>query len=78
MQDRLARQLNFIAFFADAFDEYLLTFLQFIAHVADAAISDFGNMKQTISAGKDLDESPEVDDAANRADVCLADFGFRG
>src|SRR6266550_2675971 len=57
-------KLNFVPFFADAFNENLLAFLQFVAHVANAAVGDFGNVKQTIGARKDFDERAEIDDAA--------------
>ena len=40
MQDRFARQFDLVAFFADTLNHDLLAFLQFIAHVANATISD--------------------------------------
>src|SRR5438045_9584582 len=76
MQDRLPGKLNLVAFLADALDHNLLAFLQFIADVANAAVGDVGNVQQTISARKDFDESAEIDDPADGADVGLAHFSF--
>src|SRR5438067_11580588 len=76
-QDGLARQLDLVAFFTDALDHNLLAFLQFVTHVADAAVSDFRNVQQSVGAGKDLNERAEIDDSIYRPDVSLADFGFR-
>jgi hypothetical protein len=70
-------KLDFVSLFADTFDENLLAFLQFVAHVANAAVGDFGNVKQTIGARKDFDERAKIHDTANRANISLTDFRFR-
>src|SRR5882724_1023357 len=76
VQHCLAGKLNLIAFFADALDHYLLAFFQFIANIANATISDFRNVKEPVSTRKDFDKRAEVYDAANSANICLADLSF--
>jgi hypothetical protein len=72
-----ARELDFIALFADAFDHNLLTFFQLVAHVAHAAIRNFRNMQQTVNARENFDERAEINNSGNRAEIRFADFGFR-
>src|SRR5262252_8325682 len=75
-QHGLTRKLDLVAFFADAFHEVLLPFLQFVPDIADPPVGDFRNMQQTVGAGKDLNKGSEIDDAADGADIGLSDFGF--
>src|SRR5581483_1680510 len=62
----LARKLDLVAFLADAFDENLLTFLQFITNIANATIGDLRDVQQSIRARKDFDERAKVNYTADR------------
>jgi hypothetical protein len=44
-QDSFSRKLNLVAFFADTFDQDLLSFLQLIANILHSAICDLGDVK---------------------------------
>src|SRR5262249_14986699 len=71
-QDSLTRKLNLVSIFADALDHNLLPFTQFIAHVANASIGNFGNVEQTIRAGEDFHKRSEIYDPAHRSNISLA------
>jgi hypothetical protein len=43
----------------------LLAFAEFVANVADATVGNLRNVQQTVGAREDLDESAEVNDAAD-------------
>src|SRR5205085_4410201 len=75
-QQRLAREFDLVALFADALDHDLLPLFEFVAHVADAMIGDLGDVQEAISARKDFDERAEINDARDRADVGRADLGL--
>ena len=66
-QHGAAREFDFVAFFADTLDHYLLTFLEFVAHVADAAVGNLGNVQQAVETREDFDKRAEINDARNRA-----------
>src|SRR6266487_4932709 len=46
-QHCLPRKLDLVAVLADALDEDLLSFFQFVTHVLDTAIGNFGDVQQT-------------------------------
>src|SRR5215475_9351466 len=77
-EKRLTAEADLVAFDADAFDQDLLALFQLVAHVADAVIGDFRNVQQAFSAGEDLDERAEIDDARDGAEVTLSDFYLGG
>src|SRR5947209_1856132 len=53
-QDCFAREFDFVAVLADALNEDLLPFFQFVTHVFDAAIGNLGNVQQTVGSRKDF------------------------
>ena len=61
-EDSFPGKLDFVPLFANAFNQNLLTFLQLVTHVLDAAVGDFGNVQQSIGSGKDFHEGAEIDD----------------
>src|SRR5213080_82886 len=77
-QHGLAGQFDFVTVFADAFDHDLLAFLQLVADVADATVSDLRNVKQAVSTGEDFDKGAEIYNPAHCAHVGLSDFSFCG
>jgi hypothetical protein len=76
-QHSLPRELDFVAVLADALDEDLLPFFQFVTHVLDTAIGNLGNVQQTVCSGKDFNKRPKVHNSVYRAEISLADLGFR-
>ena len=46
-----ARELDLVALTTDALHQNLLSLLQLVAHVFHAAVGDFGDVKQPVSAG---------------------------
>ncbi len=47
---------------------------QFVANFLDAIFGDFADVQQAVGAGEDFDESAEVDDPNNLAEIGLDDF----
>ena len=73
-QDSFPRKFDLVAFQADHFHHHLIAFLQHVSNVSDAALVDFGNMKQAVGAREDFDEGAEIRDANDFAAIRLAHF----
>src|SRR6185369_8590987 len=71
-QDCLPREFDLITLATDALNQNLLSFLQFVANVLDAAIGYLGNVQQAISTRKDLNKCAEVDNPIHGAKISLA------
>src|SRR5262245_18925087 len=69
LQQRLLAQANLVAFDADALDQDLLAFGQFVAHVVYAVGRDLADVQQAFGAGEDFDKRAEVHNARDRAQV---------
>src|SRR5205085_3702769 len=74
----LSGELDLVALLADALNEYLLPLLEFVAHVADAVLGYLTDVEESVRAGEDFDERAEVNDARDRPQVGLSDFGLGG
>src|SRR5690349_7907337 len=71
-QANLTRRVN-----VDDLDQQLLTFVQLVAHVADAVVGNLGNVQQAVGARQDFDERAEVGEPLHSAQVSLVEFGHR-
>ena len=56
----------------------LVTHLQHILHILDAAVGNLGDVQKTVGAGQELHESAKCRDGLDRAFVNLAHLGFGG
>ncbi len=74
-QDGFSRKLDLVPS-PDALHQDLLAFFQFVAHIFHAAVGNLGNVQQTISSGKDLNKSTEIDNARNCSQISLANLGL--
>src|SRR5689334_655717 len=61
-EDRLAAELDLVAFERQNLHQDLVALVQLVAHLLDAALRDFGDMQQPVRAGEDFDERAEIDD----------------
>ena len=77
-QNRLAAQLDLVAFERQNLHQNLIAFLQLVAHVLDAVLGDLADVQQAVGAREDLDERAEIDDPDHLAQIGLADFGRGG
>src|SRR5215510_4885339 len=73
-----ARKLDLISFQADDLDHNLIAFLEYIPHVANAALIDFRDVKQAIRSRKNLDERTKIGNAYDFSTIRLSDFGSGG
>jgi len=71
----LARQANLVALDGKDLDEDLVAKLQLIANVANAMLGDFADVQEAVGAGEKFDESPELREANDFAEIGFADFG---
>src|SRR5229473_7500737 len=76
--ESFAREADLIALDGEHFHEDLVAQLQFIANVADAMLGDFADVQQAVGAGEKLDESAELRQPNDFAEISLADFGAGG
>src|SRR5712664_2927294 len=74
----LARKADLVALDGKNLDEDLVAELQLIANVADAMLGDFADVQEAVGAGEELDESAELREANDFAEIGLADFGAGG
>src|ERR1035441_8816196 len=77
-QHGLAAELDLVAFERQNLDQNLVAFLQLVAHFAHAVLGDLADVQQAVGAGEDLDESAEIHQPHDLAQVGLAHFGHRG
>src|ERR1022692_2214362 len=77
-QNSLAAELDLVAFERQNLDQNLVAFLQLVAHFAHAVLGDLADVQQAVGAGEDLDESAEIHQPHDLAQVGLAHFGHRG
>src|SRR5258706_4622739 len=77
-QDRLARQLDAIAFDGQHFHQYLVAFFQFVLDIFNSVLSNFADVQQTITAGDDFYERPELRQPRDFPEVGLSYFRTRG
>jgi hypothetical protein len=77
-QDGFAGKFYLVAFLADTFDHNLLSFFEFVAHVFDAAVGNFGNVQKPVQARKNFDKRAEIYDAVDRSEISFSDLGFGG
>src|SRR5689334_12257578 len=59
-QDRLARQLDAIAFDSQHLHKNLIAFMQLVAHILDAVLGDLADVKQSIGPREDFDKRSEI------------------
>src|SRR5260370_11734791 len=76
--ERLARQPDLIALDGEHFHENLVAEFQLIANVTDAVLGDFADVQQAVGAGEKLDESAELRQPNDFAEISLPDFGAGG
>src|SRR5215510_66430 len=69
-----ARKLDLVSFQADDLDHDLVAFLEYIPHVANAALIDFRDVKYTLGPRKNLDEGAEIRDTYDFSTIRLSDF----
>ena len=74
-EDGFARQADAVAFDGQDFYQHLIAFFQFVANVFDAVFRDFADVQQAVGAGDDFDESAEVSQAGDCAEIGFADLG---
>src|SRR5208337_4918949 len=74
-EDRLAGQLDAVAFDRQHFHQHLVAFLQFVANILDPVLRHFADVQQPLGAGNDLDERAEIRQPRDFAQVGFADFG---
>src|SRR5713101_10217923 len=70
-----AREADLVALDGENFDEDLVAELQLIANVADAVLGDFADVQEAVGAREKLDESAELREANDFAEIRFADFG---
>src|SRR5215813_7459676 len=73
-----ARELDLISFQADDLDHNLIAFLEYIPHVANAALIDLRDVKQTIGSRKNLDGCAEIGNTHDLSPIRLSDFRSGG
>src|SRR5712692_4318531 len=73
-----AGEADFVALDGENLDEDLVAELEFIANVADAMLGDFADVQEAVGAGEKFDESAELREADDFAEIGLADFGAGG
>ena len=78
LENGFARQADAVAFDGQHLHQYLVAFFQFVANVLNAVFRDFADVQQAVGAGDDFDESAEVSQASDCAEIGLPDFGCRG
>src|SRR5437879_13491565 len=71
----LAREANLVALDGENFHEDLVAKLQLIPNVADAMLGDFADVQEAVGAGEKFDESAELRQANDFAEIGFADFG---
>src|SRR5713226_5779097 len=76
--ERFAGEADLVALDGENFHENLVAELQLIANVADAMLGDFADVQEAVSAGEKFDESAELREADDFAEIGLADFGAGG
>jgi hypothetical protein len=59
-QDRFARQPDAVAFHGQHFHQHLVAFFQFVAHIGDAMLGHFADVKQAVGPRNNLNERAEV------------------
>ncbi len=74
-QNRLARQLDAIAFNRQHLDQHLIAFFQLVANIVDAVLGNFADVQQAVGAGNDFDERAEVRQPRDLAEIGLPYFG---
>jgi hypothetical protein len=74
-QNRLARQLDAVAFDGQNFHQHLVAFFQFIANIFDSVFGDFADVQQSVQSRQNLDERAEIRQAADLAEISLPHFG---
>src|SRR5689334_21786142 len=62
-EDRLAAQLDLVAFEGEDFDQDLVAFLELVADVADSVFGDLADVQQAVGAGENFDEGAEIHQA---------------
>ncbi len=72
--ERLAAELDAIAFDGKNLNHHLIAFAQFVLHFLDAMLSDLGDVQQPVGAGEKLDECAELGETNDFAEIDLADF----
>src|SRR5258706_5898400 len=77
-QNRLARQLDAIAFDGQYFDQHLVAFLKFVLDVFDSVLCNFADVQQAVSAWNDLDEGSKLRQPRDFAKIGLPYFRSRG
>jgi hypothetical protein len=73
----LAREAYAVAFHRQHLHQNLVAFFQFIADIRYAVLSHFADVQQPVGAGNDLNESTEVGQARDFAQVSLSYLGGR-
>src|SRR5207302_6051716 len=71
----LAREANLVALDGENFHEDLVAKLQLIPNVADAMLGDFADVQEAVGAGEKFDESAELRETNDFAEIGFADFG---
>src|SRR5690348_10269850 len=74
-QDRLARQLDAIAFDGEHLYQDLITFVQFVTHVLNAMFSDLADVEQAVGSREDFDKRAEIGEANHLSEIRLSHFG---
>ena len=72
--ESFAGEADLVALDGKNFHEDLVTELQFVANVADAMLGDFADVQKAVGAWEKFDESAELREANDLAEISLADF----
>ena len=78
LDERFAREADFVALDGKNLYKDLVAELQLVANVADAMFGDFADVQEAVRAGEELDESAELREANDFAEIGFADFGGSG
>ena len=73
-QNRLARQLDAVAFHRQHLHQNLIAFVQLIAHIANPMLRHFADMQQPIQARQNLDKRSEVRQPRHGTKIRLPNF----
>src|SRR6266852_1341241 len=76
--ERFAGETDLVALDGENFHENLVAELEFVANVADAMLGDFADVQEAVGAGEKFDESAELREANDFAEIGLADFCASG
>ena len=78
LDQRLAAELDAIAFDGQNLDHDLIALAQLVLHFLDAMLGNLGDVQQAVGAGEELDKRAELRQPNHLAQINLADLRHRG